>query len=341
MAEKFLKPAEELMDGEGTPMDVTGLREYTVRYLLIALTPDVNEIDCCLAEGVPRLYAPHTTVSRYKFGDPLSLMIKSSAKRRDENDWQVWIVTCLFSTRNPNNTEIPTDQSNNPDPRSSTGSQNNPENELPEYGWRGEDENLAIPVDLDGRFFGNSATEPLKPAPIIPVTYPIFVIQRNDLVMNRDIISDYNKALNTDVFMGAPPGYAMMLLIESDIKYKGPYQYWRSTYRIKFHWSLQKGNNQNVVNFWKNLKIRIGDAFDSPFQPLVPDMGMSELKDVNGVKRPVPIMPTPGVPVMLDGAGLRATVDPDKGRIIPTMVPFKIYQKRPFADLFKNFNPPQ
>lgn len=345
---KFKYAARELPEGrEGTPVSMKGVREYTKKFLLEATTKEVDPIEAVFAPGVPRQWSPYYSWNG-EFTDELALMTDASARQKQDDDWGPWIVTCKYTTEIDFNREIPNDQnSGGSDPRNKNGEHNNPEFEPPEYEWTAEIENIALPVDLDGKAWLNSANEPLKPAPTIPVAFPVFNMVRNELKLTMDTICDYSMAINTDKFMTAPPGFALCMPIRAKQVAKGPLRYWRATYQIKFHWSLIKGNNQVVQNFWNNAILGVGNApqgvaAKGPFQPLVPDTGMSELRNVleNGVqvKKPFPIIPAPSVPVMLDGAGLRAKVDAKLNRIIPHLLQFKAYKEKPFAQLFKNFN---
>lgn len=350
MAGKFVGEAEELIESpEATPFSRDGTRTYRKQFRIIANVMNVDPIEACLAPGVPRQWSPYYSFDTRVY-DTLALCHTISAKREASDDWQAWIVTCEYSTEMPNN-EIPSDQQSGNDPsNNNTGSNNNPERETPEYEWDAEEEHVAIPHDLEGKVFVNSALQPFKPAPTIRVVSPIFVMTRNENNLAREELSKYAFATNTDNFMGAPPGFCLSYAVKARMQFKGLIRYWRATYRIKFHWSLDP-DNPRLKDVWElvvkpgqlNGNLLVKKVF-GPFQTKLLDQGISKLKQVNEngvvVQKPVPIIPVHQHPVLLDGAGGQAVRDPKTGLIPPTYLGFTTVKEKPFAKLFKNFRAP-
>lgn len=354
MASKWVDDAEELVESpSGTPFSMDGNRTYTKKFKLIANVKNVDPIEACLGPGVPRQWSPYYSYDK-RVNDPLALLHTISAERESKEDWQVWIVTCQYSTERPNR-EIPSDQQSGNDPsNNSNGSNNNPEREMPEYEWDAHEENIAIPYDMDGNTFVNSALQPFKPAIPIRTISPVFIMTRNENNVTREFLSTYSMSINNDTFMGAPPGFCLCETIKAKMQFKGPRQYWRATYRLKFHWLLDP-DNQKIFQILKDLFVgknkqinqpgnAVFDVENSPFQTWILDQGVSELKQVNilgvPVPIPVPIIPVPAHPVLLDGLGKRAVRDPKTGQIPPTYLKFKTVKDKSFAKLFKNFKGP-
>jgi hypothetical protein len=319
---------EELFAGrKGKPFSAANLfvREYTRRFRVMARENAVTALEVCFCQDAPLPFSPFATtlVGANLPVDLKSLCVELSAEMEHPDDWQSWILTAEYSTRVPKG---------GPDLRFQVGDPSRPEyigNQpwlmRPEIEWDFvEKSNNAKVVDLNGKPYLNSARQPFQPPYSGENAYPVLVLTRNERDVSQDLINSYAYAVNSDVFLGAPPETAQILPFRAVEEYQGDTSFFRITYRVRFQ---NERNKDGTIKTW---------------QPRVLDCGLCELMPFNvlGIPfrgEPVPIFGPGGVavahPRLLDGKGGKKLPDPQTGVIDPVYIDFVDYPKKPFAAL--------
>lgn len=349
----LLQPVEELpFQRDGTGWNAKGPREYVRKFLVMVTDKTLTAAEVCYAPGIPLPFAPFVSIDG-KTHDIAAFNVHTSAAQPDQKDWQRWIVTCQYSTDMPAAGQGSSSQGT---PAQNQG-QNNPELEPPEIDWDFEVVQHALPSDLDGKAFLNSARMPFSPTPTFEQAFAVLVYSRNEMVFNRKAAAEYAFAINSDRFLGAAPGQAQCLPPKAHMVTKGQWTYWRVTYRIRFR------DDEDVVEFLAGPNP-LAPGFGpqtihtkrSPrtWQPQFLDQGLCQLTPIPfsspiggspllGVvdedslpKEPVPIrkrnVPI-SQPVCLDGSGKEAKQDPKTGKVTPVWLKFRVYKEKPFAKL--------
>jgi hypothetical protein len=323
-------PADELFSGRtGSPFNMDGHRDYTRRFRVRTKDKRLSTIAVCSCPGLPLPFSPYQSGNGLEY-DLAALMTGMTAAEENDDDWASWVITATYSTRMPEGGQ-PTGDGAYGDPGSAQGGQNNPELEPPEFGWDFETLQKALSKDLDKKAYLNSANQPLTPAPLFDIAYPVLTMSRNELAFDDKTATKYAYAINSDVFLGYKPEQAQCLPPSAKRVYRGNIQYWRVNYRIRFSVTLPDGS----LLSW---------------QPEFLDQGLMQTQNnpaAANVGQPVPIIKYGHPitqPVMLDGSGREllpialvfgiAVMPP------PVYLTFRNYRKTAFADLFnRGFNP--
>jgi hypothetical protein len=317
----FIRAVDPIWEGQsGTPFQLSAEREYVQAYLVHVKSKYVSEIMVCRAPGIPILGAPYIALETegnqivgLEF-DELALATKISAARHDQDDWQFWVVTVLYSTfSRGGNGGIP-------DP----SKQNDPTADPPTVSWDFEVKQVAPNKDATGKPFLNSAHMPFSPAFTIEVAYPVLNLSRNEFNFNRAKSTDYAYAVNGDTFLGAPPGAVQCLPPKADMQNRGGKRYWRMTYKLRFAVPLVDG----TFPMW---------------QPEVLDAGLDRIQDATpaiNFGMPTPII-KPGFgpvtkPDLLDGMGQPVKADPVTHLRTPHYLNFTTYKTLSFTSLLVN-----
>ena len=257
MSNPFIYVDEYDMQREGSPFDsMNHEREYTRKWLVVVNDRRLSAAQVCFAPGVPRPYTPYIDKTGM-IHDMHALLGKLDGRQPDENDWQRWIVTGKYSTK-----VIDTKGDKGTDNR-------NPEMDPPDISWDYQETQEAPALDLDKKPFFNSALQPFAPAPTFPVGYRVLNYTKNQLDFDPLVADDYTFSVNSDKFMGMPPGSVLCLPPRAQMIIKGGgggagknqhngMMYWRVSYRLKF----QRKDADGKYETW---------------QPKVLDQGISEL----------------------------------------------------------------
>jgi len=328
-APDWWRATEELFDERpGTPFDDTGgdaKREYVRKFRMMVNSPLVDQVTVGFGPGIPRPYSPMQRADGF-IVDPLALLLRISADMEVKDDWQSWIVICFYSTKVPPGGPRP-GSANKP------GHSDKPESDPPDVEWDSEVIRMALQYDSEGKAFLNSAQQPFTPAPTFEVGFRVAMISRNELQYDNDKAEEYQFAVNKDDFRGKKPGQCLMYPWKAKKIYKGPYEYWRITYKIRF------------ITHWKNLP---GNLVLRTWQPRFLDAGLNELRlkfffGAAGPAIPIPKMVLVPIynkmgqpisqPVCLDGAGKEAKPDLVTGKVLPTWLTFKTHLEQPFKPL--------
>lgn len=296
------------------------VREYTRKFRAIVTDRDATPDDICFADGAPLPFSPFVSAVRADLRDIRALCVELSAEQEHTDDWQSWILTAEYSTDVPEGgPDLRFQVNRRPADPAYIGNQ--PWLWRPKIEWDFQERNNAAPVkDLDGLPYLNSAIQPFNPPANFEEAYPVLVVIRNELNVDQTLINKYSYAVNSDDFLGAPPGCAQCLPLRATEQYQGDMEFFRVTYRIRF--STEEDEN--------------GDLID--WQPRVLDCGTMKLQKILGLpysNQPVPIFRNGHAvtyPVLLDGNG--SPKQPNtKGVIEPVFLKFRKYPARPFAKI--------
>lgn len=286
------------LDRSGTPFDATGRRTYHQVWQVVTTNKWMGPIAAAFAPGTPLPFAPYISGNGVEY-DLFALCVRKQAKAvtGDNADWSQWEVEVDYDTQMPEGGKPSEFGSPGGGDYGGTGGQgqqgssNNPELEPPDIEWDFEVVNKPKQRDLDKLPFTNSANQPFTPAPTFEVCYPVLVYTRNELDFNRARAAKYCFAVNSTNFLGAAENTVLCLPPKAKKMFRGPYNYWRTSYRFKF----------------APLK---DDGLPESWQPEILDQGLCELQKVAGRPfhmKPVPITRGTGIPitqpVLLDGTG--------------------------------------
>jgi hypothetical protein len=329
----FISCDETFGAREGTPYAMGSDRNYVRTFQVVVRVKELDPLSVCLCPGLPLGGSFYVSAGGLSF-DELALLVSMEAKEAGpyRQDWQVWVVTCHYSTN------VPTRGGPEPVGGPQQGSQNQPDVEHPFVAWDSETVQEAIDEDWDGNALTTSAGQPFITPPTFPVAYRMLDIRRNELGYDSQKQETYSFALNNDTFLRMPPSTVQCLPPKAEQKWKGSYGYWSVSYRLKFARKL--GNTYRTL------------------QPRVLDQGTMELirfdpSQFVGPPGPggFPLVAAPQLvhiykngqkvthPVLLDGSGrqAKAPTNPDgtpkldaNGKPLP--IPAKYRQFRVFAD---------
>lgn len=233
---------QELFAGRHGSFKDGSEREWVRRFRVRTTSKMVGPIEVMFAPGIPRLYD-----SYFSFGstevDVLALC-RSITPTQDEDDWQVWIVECEYSTASRASGQPP---AGGGDP--SQGGANpadNPEVEQPVVEYGSHIRQVAFSEDIDGEAVFNSAGQPFDPVPTIEDGWDTLTVERNELEYDRSDMADYAFKVNLGFFLGEAPGTVLCRPITARQAYKGGLKFWRVRYefhfaneQMEFDWKLR------------------------------------------------------------------------------------------------------
>ena len=226
----------------GTAFSADNRRDYIRTFRVKATSPRIGANEVADAPGIPDPFDHYRTADGME-EDKNAFLVRISPERRFEDEHSEWDVKCYYSTEMPEGglpIFVPVGLG-----KDIVGLQNNPELQPAKIKWTTEIVNIAMPYDMTGRAFTNTAGSPLDPPPTMPVARVVLTLTRNELgVDRRSLMSKYLYSVNCDPFAGANPGTALIQNIDCDERYLGAVTYFRTTYRIVFNhpkWKARKG----------------------------------------------------------------------------------------------------
>lgn len=305
----------------GTPYNIDGSREYVRLFKVIAKNKLVGPYAACVATGLiaGSPYLPDETFQIE--GDLGAVLVDVSAEVDGQNDeWTTWIVTATYSNRLPQ-LVAPNDQiSPGGGGPQSADDPAKIELEPNHVRWDEEVIQLALPKDLDGKPFWNSALQPFKPAPTFPVSCPVLLLDRNELKFNYTKAADWAFAVNDATFLGAPAGRAQVMAPKAELQNRGPLTFWRVSYKIRILPEIPGLETMTwqpsfLDEGTKNIDVKVGS----------PTFG-----------QPVPIMEGPvqiTTPVPLNGTGQRLVSTNQVPNPEPHYRNFRVYKSKSLSSL--------
>jgi hypothetical protein len=324
---QYYGKVDEVWDGRrGVPFNHGGPRTYVRRFLVNVKSKFMASAAVCWHPSLPRPYSSYVSGDGVEY-DFSALLVNLSAEQKgsgEKDDWVQWMVTASYSNDLgkmgvPDRTEMPGDPTN-PQGTGTGGASNqggsttNPEFEVPEREWDWEVSHVAMPTDLDGKPFVNSANQPLTPAPTIEIARPVLVVTRNELTFDVDVATQYAFAVNSDKFFGWEPETIQCLPPRAKTVYRGALEYQRVTYRLRFHGADSGGTwqPQFLDCGTSHIDTRVGSATENQPVPII--------------VRSAPI----SHPVLLDGNGQRQIIPAGKVGVAK-FIDRRTYNKLPFS----------
>jgi hypothetical protein len=275
-------------------------RVYTRRFRVVMNVQSPGPVLLRAAPGIPILNSFYLRDgSEWDF---LSLLREHQVEKENADDWQAWIVTCLYSTR------VPTGGPN-------SGNPDQPQTDPPDIEWDYDIVQYALEKDLNNKAFLNSANMPLTPSPTFPIAHPTLNITRNELNFDINRAKRYAFATNSDTFLGQDKGTCLCFPPKAKMGWRGSFGYWKVSYKIALAATLPDGSLKS-------------------FAPQFVDQGTMEWDE--DAQKPVPIMPRGQKltsPVLLDGKGHQQEVGEDGKTIPPFWLKFTIHRSVSFTSL--------
>jgi hypothetical protein len=166
--------------------------------------------------------------------------------------------------------------------------------------WSDVSTSEPIDRDYDGAPIVTSNTEPVEGLSF-DLADQIVVISRKFLSINTVAIAEYRHAVNSDTFLGWPPGTAKLVGYSAKNMFKSgaPQQLWDVTARIQFRRGLMGATDaQAWYKRFRHEGIYVRNLIENPAVPgaLIPDpdpRNSSRARDINGqeVTKPVLLKP--------------------------------------------------
>jgi len=246
---------DEMPYGRSGEWNLDGSRDHTRVFKVVVRSKTMTDIDAMSAPLLPRLGAPWTSPTG-DLVDMLARLVKYSATQESDDDWQNWTVTAHYSTNLPVPTGlgVPTPGTLNAPQGGKGGSANNPEEEPIEIELDWETEKLAMPHDLDGKPYWNTARQPFNPPPLTEVHHPVLVLTRNELFWSMKTATQFAGSVNSKNFLGNKPGQVKCFPPKVKLANRGGLLYWRVTYRLAF---FNVYDDLNIPDSEKTWQLRL------------------------------------------------------------------------------------
>lgn len=287
---------------KGRPYSMDGKRSYNRAFLVKCKLKGMSPYAVARCPGVPIGASFYVSANGSEW-DALALLVSKDAEPmvKEEGEYDLWKVTCVYST------ELPGGQ-----PQSDKN-KDNPENDKPKVSWDYETIKVARRWDATGKPLLNSAHMPFMPAVTFDTAVAVLNITRNELGFDSEVAAMYSYAVNSDTFLGRPPGAVQCTPPGAEQVWRGKWMFWSVRYKIRFAPRIPNPENPDAV--------RDNDYIYIPWQPRLLDEGMHHLDTCTTspkLGKPIPIFDHGPLhhPVLLDGAGQRATESPPTPRYI-------------------------
>lgn len=192
------------------------------------------------------------------------------------------------------------------------GTQDPPENKLPEYTWSDTTSSEEVDQDVDGNPIVTAAGEPISGV-TMDIADQTLTITRNYITFSPWLTHQYRHSVNSDTFASYPAGTARLVGFSAtnELSDNGAYQYWKVNAKVQFRYPY----NTTSAKAWYS-RVR--------------HEGYYCLKaGIDGKQRAVDATGMPVTkPVLLTTAGYEEKVADNA-----TWREFKLYQALPYAAL--------
>lgn len=230
------------------------------------------------ANGLPFLRDPHPY-------DPFA-RCKSVRGQSEANDDKIWVVEATY-------TYDTQDESQQPE---------NPLDEPPQVAWGFQQFQKVLQKDINGKALLNTADEQFDPLPEVDDSRLVLSYQRNEAYFPVALAREYQDAVNSDAFLGAPAGTVKCQNINATRQFRNDVYFWAVSYEFHFRsddddWEL------HILN--QGYRTTLDDSY-------------SIVSDQEG--RPM------NQPVLLDIDGQELTEGAD-----PIFLDYKAYREKPFS----------
>lgn len=245
----------------------------------------------------------------------LAVCVKTDAKRRQDSPY-FWDAEAEWQ-ESPLSGRNPSDEQRQPDLR------------IPKWSSRFIPFPVARFVDYQGQLLCDKAGTPFDPAPDMPIYCEEITIFRYEAAANRAFARGYLGATNTDAWLGAGVGEALVDDIATEMEYIQGNYWWPHTYKIlinpRVSITLPKGGTAVVGGFDPDLRLNAG-----PLAVVTdPTTGKKSVKAVTHGGT------YDGRPALLDTDGTQIPIDSTTGQATkdPTFLAFHTKRTALFANL--------
>lgn len=183
-----------------------GVRRF---HVLFDAVSNANAVLARIATGVPKIGQPHP--------DDLYMWVSNSVARPDGDRRLLYIVEVTYTSS-----------------QGGDGQNANPLTRAPIINWDWEESSEAVDQDADGNPIVTINGEPYDPPIVDTVADLRLVLERNYADFDPYVLQTYRYVVNSDTFLGFPPGCAMMKPIRSRSQTEGTYFYWTITVEVLF-----------------------------------------------------------------------------------------------------------
>lgn len=204
----------ELFGSRKSSIDKTGMRKYTRVFQVIVDSVADDALTVRLASGVPRVRDVYAVGTSIDFGAQVE-----SVDATEKDGPFVWQVTVEYSSQ-----------------QSEPGQeQENPLDRPAKFNWGRAGDNKVLDKDLDGTACASSSGEPFDPAITRKASSITLVIERNRSTYDPLQSLAYQDAINSDYFLGFPPGTVQCGSITADSQTENNRTFWVVKYPFEMH----------------------------------------------------------------------------------------------------------
>jgi len=217
----------------------------------------------------------------------------------------LWIVTVDYTG------ELGPGESNN---------ENNPLFAPPRIDWDDVESEQEIDEDFDGNPIQTINGEPIEGVKAL-IPDQTVSIKRNMLLFNPYVQARYRRAVNSDIFLGWPPGTAKLMKLSASNVPNDQGGYWEVSAQIQFRYPYRT----TPEKAWYS-RVR-HEGYYERVELSGPGAGTKVVRAVDSNKEPVT------KPVLLDGSGFRIPgVEPGEVQTAHWLE-FKLYDSLPYSAL--------
>lgn len=218
-----------------------------------------NAVLARLAPGVPRIGQPHP--------NDLYMWVSNVLARPDGDSRLLYIVECPYTSA-----------------RGGEGQNANPITRPPVINWDWELSSEPVDLDPDGNEFRTISGEFYDPPIHVDVADQKLIIERNYASFDPYVLQTYRYVVNSDAFIGFPPGTALMKPIRARSQTEGTFLFWAITVEIVFRVDREG-------QFWRSWYKRIPQRGYLARPGLGQPFARAKVKDVDGqlIDSPIPV----------------------------------------------------
>ena len=290
----------ETFDNRAGKVATNRLREYVRTFNVITTTRVDDAVAVRLAPGVPIPWTPYVAANGLA---DLGSWCKEVTVKQDRQDPYLWRVEARYSS-----------QVDRPD----INQIENPLLRPADIEWDTVSRERVAYFDINGDPIVNVNRERFDPPVMIEEKVLQVTISRNQAGYDALSYAKYENAVNSDTFLGFPPGRAKCVRIKGSRQFENGILYWRATFQVQFRIQLDEDEDE-LLNLDASLRA---------WQPKVLNQGFWAVSGANRVHvtdaqgRPSP------VPRLLDADGTQLGAGED-----PVFLSFEIHPARRFAAL--------
>jgi hypothetical protein len=278
-------------------------RKYNVAFqeaYQVVCTPDTTELEVYQAPGLPAAgsFFPHF---------PFVVCERAQLQRVSPI---FWIVTMNYSG------EIaPDENSNQGGGGGGGGFSTSPLNAPPKIDWDDVESEEETDEDFDGKPIATANNEPIEGVKVL-IPDQTVTIRRNMAFFSPYIQARYRRSVNSDPFLGWPPGTAKLMKLSASNVIDKEFGYWEVTAQVQFRYPYRT----EAERAWY-ARVR-HEGYYERIDLTGPDAGSKIVRAVDGNKEPMQRK------VLLNEEGYRLPADEEA-----QWKEFKLYDSLPYNAL--------